>query len=60
MKKIKVEFEIEVADGYKIGDCSRCPFNHTEWYESDNFTDCYDWCVIDGNCEDKLKEIKND
>lgn len=36
MKKIKVEFEIEVADGYKIGDCSRCPFNHTEWYESDN------------------------
>ena len=46
---------------YKIGDCSICPFNHTEWYpESDNFTDCYDWCVIDGNCEDKLKEIKND
>lgn len=60
MKKIKVEFEIEVEDDYEIGDCSKCTFNHTKWYESDNFTDYYDWCVIDGNCEDKLKEIKND
>ena len=60
MKKIKVEFEIEVEDDYKIGNCSICPFQDWVYFQNDEFTDCYDYCVIDGNCEDKLKEVKND
>lgn len=59
MKKVKVEFEIEVPDDFEIGDCNNCPFNYTEWYEDgDGYNDCYDWCLIDGNCEDKLKIVK--
>lgn len=57
MKKVKVEFEIEVSDDFEIGDCNKCPLNHTEWYTNEEFTDYYNWCLIDGNCEDKLERL---
>jgi len=58
MKKVKVEYEIEVPDNFEVGNCNICPFNHTVWYEDgDGNMDSYDYCIIDGNCEDKLKII---
>lgn len=47
-----------MPDNFEVGNCNICPFNHTVWYEDgDGNMDSYDYCVIDGNCEDKLKII---
>lgn len=58
MKKFKYEFEVN--DDFEVGCCMDCPFNHTEWYDNDGWNDCYDYCIIGGNCEDKLEEVKDE